>query len=113
MAGLESAIQINSSEQFDDWLTANSQIETEVWLALFKKSSRKQTVTFDELLEVGMCHGWIDVKTKRIDDDLYAIRFTPRRPNSNWSPKNREIVKRLRAQGRLKPTGIAALPPDL
>jgi uncharacterized protein YdeI (YjbR/CyaY-like superfamily) len=70
-------------------------------------------VTFDQLLEVALCHGWVDVQTKGIDEERYGIRFVPRRPGSNWSPTNRAIVTRLLAEGRMRPAGLATLPGDL
>ena len=82
-------------------------------IALYRKSSGKQTVSFHSLLETAMCHGWVDTQTKRIDDERYAIRFVPRRRGSNWGPKNRAMAKRLLDQGRVKASGKATLPPDL
>ena len=82
-------------------------------VGIYKKASGRQTVTFDELLDVALCHGWVDTQTKGIDDERYAIRFVPRRPGSNWSATNRERVRRLRQEGRMTPAGQAALPPDL
>jgi uncharacterized protein YdeI (YjbR/CyaY-like superfamily) len=76
-------------------------------------ASGRQTVTFDELLDVALCHGWVDTQTKGIDDQRYAIRFVPRRPGSNWSATNRAKVRRLLAEGRMTPAGQAALPDDL
>ena len=107
------AIGIDDSESFDSWLAANGASEREVVVAIFKKSSGKQTVTFDELLDVALCHGWIDVQGQRIDDELWAIRFTPRRPGSNWSERNRARVRKLIDAGRMTPAGMAVLPPDL
>jgi hypothetical protein len=82
-------------------------------VALSRKSSGKQTVSFIALLETAMCHGWVDTQTKRIDDERYAIRYVPRRPGSNWSPRNRAIARRLVLEGRMKTAGQATLPPDL
>jgi uncharacterized protein YdeI (YjbR/CyaY-like superfamily) len=110
---VENAIPLDSAQQFDDWLTANGATERGVWIAIYTKTSGKQTVSFDSLLEIGLCHGWVDIKTKKIDDERYGIRFVPRRPGSNWSPRNRLIVKRLLGEHRLTPAGIATLPPDL
>jgi hypothetical protein len=50
---------------------------------------------------------------QRIDDERWAIRFTPRRPGSNWSDKNRGVVSRLLEEGRMTPAGIAVLPDDI
>ena len=107
------AIFVRSGQEFEEWLAAHGGTEREVVLAIFKKASGKQTVTFDHLLEIAFCHGWVDVQTKGIDAEAYAIRFVPRRAKSNWSPTNRAIVRRLRAEERMRPARIAALPHDL
>ena len=82
-------------------------------VALYRKSSGKQTVSFHALLETAMCHGWVDTQTKRIDDERYAIRYVPRRPGSNWSPRNRAIARRLVLEGRMTAAAQRTLPPDL
>lgn len=82
-------------------------------VALYRKPSGKQTVPFHVLLETAMCHGWVDTQTKRIDDERYAIRYVPRRPGSNWSPRNRAIARRLVLEGRMTVAGQRTLPPDL
>jgi uncharacterized protein YdeI (YjbR/CyaY-like superfamily) len=107
------AIQVDDPEAFESWLEANGANEREVVLAIYKKASGKQTVTFDELLDVALCHGWIDVQGQKIDDERWAIRFTPRRAGSNWSERNRARVRKLIDAGRMTPAGQAALPPDL
>jgi uncharacterized protein YdeI (YjbR/CyaY-like superfamily) len=84
----------------------------ELIVALYKKASGKQTVTFESLLETALCHGWVDTQTKGIDEELYAIRFVPRRPGSNWSARNRALARRLVEEGRMAPAGRASLPPD-
>ena len=82
-------------------------------IAIYKKSSGKQTVTLDALQETALCHGWIDSLGMRIDDDRWAIRFAPRRPGSNWSDVNRLRARRLLEEGRMTRAGIAVLPEDL
>ncbi len=107
------ATQITSAEAFDRWLRKHGESEREVIVGIYKKGSGKQTVTFEALLETAFCHGWVDTQTKRIDNERYALRFAPRRKNSNWSDRNRGIVRRLRDEGRLTEPGIASLPTDL
>ena len=113
MSNLESALPINSAQEFVDWLAANGATDRDIWIAIFTHASGKQTVRFDTLLEVAICYGWIDTKTKKIDDERYGIRFVPRRPGSNWSPRKRVIVQRLLEENRLAQAGLASLPPDL
>jgi len=107
------ATPVSSARQFDRWLRDHGATERELIVAIFKKASGKQTVTFDELLETALSHGWVDTQTRSIDDERYAIRFVPRRPGSHWSPTNREIARRLLSEKRLAPAGVAALPADL
>jgi uncharacterized protein YdeI (YjbR/CyaY-like superfamily) len=113
MAGIDDAIEVKNADEFAAWLIANGASEREIWVAIYKKASGKQVVGFDPLLETALCHGWVDVQTKGIDAEWYAIRFVPRRPGSNWSATNRAIVKRLLAEGRMAESGKALLPADL
>ena len=107
------ATPFSAAGELDLWLRDHGVTERELIAAIFKKPSGKQTVTFDELLETAICHGWIDTQTKSIDDDRYAIRFVPRRPGSIWSPTNREIARRLVRENCMTAAGEAALPADL
>jgi len=106
-------VRVTSHSDFDLWLRAHGESEQEVFVAIFKKSSGKQTVTVSDLQETALCHGWIDSRGVRIDDERWAIRFTPRRPGSNWSDKNRNSARRLLAERRMTPEGLAVLPEDL
>ncbi len=107
------ATPVSSADEFDRWLRDHGASGRERIVAIYKKASGRQTVTFEELLDVALCHGWVDTQTKGIDEQRYAIRFVPRRPGSNWSATNRERVRRLRQAGRMTSAGEVALPPDL
>jgi uncharacterized protein YdeI (YjbR/CyaY-like superfamily) len=98
---------------FDRWLAAHGEHESEVVVGIFNQASGRQSVGLVALQEVALCHGWVDTQTKRIDEERYAIRFVPRRPRSKWSPKNREMARRLLDEGRMTKAGAAKLPPDL
>jgi uncharacterized protein YdeI (YjbR/CyaY-like superfamily) len=78
-----------------------------VRLTLRKKSSSAPGMTWDEALEVALCHGWIDGMAKRLDDDYVLQSFTPRRRNSSWSQVNVAHVERLTREGRMRPAGLA------
>ena len=114
MALLDTSVArpITSAGDFE-CLLGEAEGRSDLVVALYRKSSGKQTVTFDALLETAMCHGWVDTQTKRIDDERYAIRYVPRRPGSNWSPRNRAIARRLVGEGRMTAAAQRTLPPDL
>ena len=110
---ISGAIQIDSVADFDRWLAEHGQTEREVVVAIYKKSSGKQTVTLNDLQEAALCHGWVDNLGQRVDDERWALRFTPRKKGSNWSVTNRDMARRLLAEGRVLDTGRALLPDDL
>lgn len=107
------SIFITTGAEFDQWLTENAVTERDVVLAIHNKRSGKQTVSLVALQEVALCHGWVDTRTRRIDDERYAIRFVPRRPHSVWGAKNRQMARRLLAEGRIREAGLATLPGDI
>jgi len=110
---LEHAIPIVTAAELDAWLAEMGDSEREVVVAIYNKASGRQGVSLVELQEVALCHGWVDTQTRRIDGERYAVRFVPRRPGSQWSPKNRAMARRMLNAGRITAAGIASLPSDL
>lgn len=88
------------------WLDENGEESDGIWLKFAKKGSGIESVVYAEALDVVLCHGWIDGQTKRIDDDHYLQRFTPRRQRSKWSKRNRAKAEQLIAEGRMRRTGL-------
>ncbi len=92
------------------WLADHHQDPTGVWLVLAKKGTTEPTsLSYDQALDEALCQGWIDGQTRRRDDASYLQRFTPRAARSSWSKRNVGIVERLLAEGRMRPSGLAAV----
>ncbi|MDO8144062.1 MULTISPECIES: YdeI family protein [unclassified Isoptericola] len=91
------------------WLDAHEDDTPEgVWVVLARKARPAPTsLTRDEALEEALCSGWIDAQARSRDTDTSLQRYCPRRRRSSWSARNREIVDRLVAQGRMRPRGQA------
>jgi len=106
-------VTFHSRDGWRRWLAKHHDDKKEIWLVYFKKSSSKTGVSYDESVEEALAYGWIDGLTKSIDDESYAGRFTPRKPKSNWSASNISRVKKLIAEGRMAPAGLATLPPAI
>jgi uncharacterized protein YdeI (YjbR/CyaY-like superfamily) len=98
-----------SAADFDAWLAAEHDRTPGVFLKIAKKSAGIPSITAAEAVEVALCHGWIDGRGNRVDDDWFTVRYTPRRARSVWSKKNVETVARLIADGRMRPAGLAAV----
>jgi uncharacterized protein YdeI (YjbR/CyaY-like superfamily) len=106
-------LEARAPHDFAAWLAANGRQKNEIWVVIYKKASGKQTVTYEQLVEVALCYGWIDGMMKGMDAEKYAQRFSPRRRKSSWTEANRAIARRLIAEGRMTEAGRAVLPEDL
>lgn len=91
-------------DAWEAWLVANAASKG-LWLKIAKKDSGIATVTYDQALEVALCHGWIDGQKRGFDGDYFLQRFTPRRPKGLWSKINIGKVERLIAEGRMRAGG--------
>ncbi|MGZ8563645.1 MAG: YdeI/OmpD-associated family protein [Candidatus Limnocylindria bacterium] len=90
------------------WFEANHDTATEAFIGYYRRGVAKQSTTWVQAVEEALCFGWIDGITFRIDDEVTANRFTPRRPTSNWSAVNITKIAELRSAGRMHPNGDRA-----
>jgi uncharacterized protein YdeI (YjbR/CyaY-like superfamily) len=90
------------------WLEKNHATAREVHVGFYKKASGKTGITYSDAVDQALCFGWIDGKMNSLDDVSYMIRFTPRKPRSNWSAINVKKVEELTRKGLMRPAGIAA-----
>jgi uncharacterized protein YdeI (YjbR/CyaY-like superfamily) len=97
-----------SAAAFRDWLEEHHATETEVLVGFWKAATGRPSLTWSESVDEALCHGWIDGVRRRVDDERFTIRFTPRKPRSNWSLVNVRKVAELTAAGRMRPAGLAA-----
>ena len=95
-------------EAFRAWLDEHHATASELWMGLYKKGSGRTSITWPEAVDEALCFGWIDGVRQRIDDESYMNRFTPRKPNSNWSAVNVRRVEELTKQRRMRAAGLTA-----
>lgn len=101
-----SARFFSAPQKFRKWLEANHAKRDELIVGFYKMGSGKPSITWPESVDEALCFGWIDGVRNSLSDDSYCIRFTPRRPGSNWSKRNIERVAELRRQGRMQAAGL-------
>lgn len=101
-------LYFTDKESLHAWFTANHLLHLEFWLGYFKTGSGQPSVTWPESVEVAICFGWIDAVRYTIDEHRYKIRFTRRRPGSNWSAINIAKAEKLILEGLMQPEGLAA-----
>lgn len=88
------------------WLKKNHKSKKEIWLIYLKKHTGKPRIPYDDAVEEALCFGWIDTTVKRIDDERYAQKFTPRRKNSGWSKLNIKRAEKMIRAGKMTETGL-------
>ena len=103
-------LDVKSREWWRKWLDDHHHDKREIWVICYKKSSGQPTVAYDDLVEEAICFGWVDGMTKSIDEQRYALRFTPRRAKSNWSESNIARVAKMLSEGKMTEAGLAVVP---
>jgi uncharacterized protein YdeI (YjbR/CyaY-like superfamily) len=102
-----SALFFAGPDEFEAWLEEHHATSDGVWVRMAKKHTGIASLDWTGAVEVALCFGWIDGQMKRVDEDFFVQRFTPRRPRSTWAKLNREKVEKLIAAGRMRPAGLA------
>ena len=106
-------LYVTTSDEFRKWLIKNHKTKKEIWLIQYKKATKKPSINYVEAVEEAICFGWIDGLEKSMDAERYALRFSPRRPKSNWTNTNKDRARRMIAEGRMTASGRVTLPPDV
>nr|MDQ3007665.1 hypothetical protein [Chloroflexota bacterium] len=91
-------IYVTTSDEFRKWLIQNYQTKKEIWLIQYKKATKKPSINYVDAVEEALCFGWIDGLEKGMDAEHYALRFSPRRPKSNWTNTNKDRARRMIAE---------------
>jgi uncharacterized protein YdeI (YjbR/CyaY-like superfamily) len=103
-------LDLRDGKKWRAWLEKHHASSAGIWLLRHKAHTGVPSVPYEEAVRHALCFGWIDSLVKRIDDDHFAIKFTPRKPTSKWSDINRTRWAELDKQGQLAPPGRAAAP---
>ncbi|HBQ82152.1 MAG TPA: hypothetical protein DD745_04640 [Bacteroidales bacterium] len=91
-----------NQKEFRKWLEKNHKSETELLVGYYKAGSYKPSMTWSQSVDEALCFGWIDGIRRSIDNERYCIRFTPRKPSSNWSNINIKKAEELKNKGLIK-----------
>ena len=101
-------VHVKSRSKWREWLENNhDRVKDGIWLVYYKKHTGKPTLEYNESVEEALCFGWIDSIIKKIDEDRFCRKFTPRNDDSNWSPPNKKRVDKLIKNGQMAPIGLA------
>ncbi len=102
-------LYVKTRDEWRKWLAKHHKTERELWLVFFKKETGKPSIEYDASVEEALCFGWVDSIIKKINDEKYARKFTPRKSESLWSESNKTRVKKMTEQGRMTEFGLARI----
>jgi len=103
-------LDLRTRRQWRTWLGKHHLSSPGVWLVFYKGHAGVDSTPYEDSVREALCFGWIDSLIKRLDDDRYARKFTPRQSGSKWSESNRKRWMELKAAGLLAAAGLAAAP---
>ncbi len=98
-----------NAAQWRAWLESHHDTADEVWLFHVRKGSGKKGLMLEEAVEEAIAYGWIDSRLKSLGGEGFMLRYSPRKPGSLWSKRNRGKAEELMRNGRMTAAGMAAV----
>ncbi|HWQ20804.1 MAG TPA: YdeI/OmpD-associated family protein [Methanotrichaceae archaeon] len=102
-------LSIDNRDEWRSWLEKNHSTVKEVWLVYYKKHTGKPRIPYEDAVEEALCFGWIDSTVKRLDEDRFAQKFTPRKDKSRWSLINKKRARKMIREGKMTKAGLAKI----
>jgi uncharacterized protein YdeI (YjbR/CyaY-like superfamily) len=99
-------LYVKSGTEWRNWLQNNHNKVADVWLIFYKKETGKPSIDYEVAVEEALCFGWIDSLVRKIDEQRYSRKFTPRKDKSVWSESNKKRVKKVIKEGRMTEYGL-------
>jgi uncharacterized protein YdeI (YjbR/CyaY-like superfamily) len=112
MTPLLGTLDVRSRRAWRAWLAKHHASSAGIWLVFHKVRTGVKTITYEDMVREALCFGWVDSLIRRLDEDRYAYKVTPRKTTSKWSDSNRKRWRELQTASLLAPAGRAAAPTD-
>lgn len=106
---ITSQLYVTSRDEWHEWLRKNYATQKEIWLIYYKKHTDNQSISYEDSVEEALCFGWIDSTIKKIDEEKYARKFTPRKAESRWSESNKKRAEKMVKTGKMTEAGLAKI----
>ena len=101
-------IEVASVQELRDWLLAHHGTAESVWLVTYKKHVADMYLSTGQVLDELLCFGWVDGIRRKLDDDRTMQLIAPRKMQA-WAQSYKDRVARLEQEGRMHPSGQAAI----
>ncbi len=103
-------LEVRDRREWKKWLAEHHESSPGVWLVFQRAHTGVKSIPYEDSVREALCFGWVDSLIKRLDDDRYARKFTPRKASSKWSELNRKRWAELKSAGQLAPAGLSTPP---
>ena len=103
---LTEAKLFKNRNEWREWLQENHDQEQGVWLLHYRKALGKVSLNHGDAVEEALCFGWIDSKLKKIDEERFVLKYSPRRSKSVWSKINKEKAEQMISLGKMTQAGL-------
>ncbi len=101
----EESVHPQSRGEWRAWLRDNHSRPKGLWVVNWRKGSGNEPLSYEDIVEEAVCFGWIDSKTRGLDDARTMHWLAPRKPGSGWSRSNKHRINRLEDAGLLADPG--------
>jgi uncharacterized protein YdeI (YjbR/CyaY-like superfamily) len=102
-------VRVTSRAAWREWLAENHSKAKGVWVVRPRRQADAE-LDYDALVEEALCFGWVDSRSKSVDELRTSLYFTPRKPISKWSESNHARFAKLEAAGLMTAAGRAVYP---
>ena len=106
---INQALFFKNRTQWRKWLEQNHDKASEALVIHYRKDSGKKGLNHFEAVEDALCFGWIDSILRRLDNERFVLKYTPRKANSVWSKVNKDKAEQLIKAGLMTPAGMAKI----
>lgn len=102
-------VYLTNRDEWREWLEKYHDAEKEVWLIYYKRHAGKPRIPYDDAVEEALCFGWIDSIVKKVDEERFAQKFTPRKSKSRWSELNKKRARKMIEEGKMTERGFTRI----
>ncbi len=106
---MKGELYVSNRKDWRVWLEKNHDVTKEVWLIYYKKHTGILGISYETSVEEALCFGWVDGIIKRLDEDRFARKFTPRKDTSVWSESNKKRAEKMIREGKMNEVGMVKI----
>ena len=99
-------LYFRNAQEWRNWLHDNHYSSKGVHLVFYRVASDKESMRWEEAVQVAICYGWIDSTVKKLDEERRRQVFTPRKDKSVWSKLNKTYIEKLIADNLMHESGL-------